>query len=84
MEADLKNLQHELRLDSWRLLFNKEMLGAVAVATGAVVEPVTTSTISIGLLGKPSSTIGRSSGARTTAMLCHGSIKHVHLGYMGE
>jgi hypothetical protein len=52
MEADLKNLQQELRLESWQLLFRKEMLGAVAVAAGAVVEPVTTTTISTALLGK--------------------------------
>jgi hypothetical protein len=52
MEADLKNLQQELRLESWQLLFRKEMLGAVAFAAGTVVEPFTTTTISTALLGK--------------------------------
>jgi hypothetical protein len=52
MEDDLENLRKELKLESWKLLFSKEMLAAVAVSTGALIEPVTTTTISSALLGK--------------------------------
>jgi len=52
MKDDLENLRRELRLESWKLLVSKEMLIAIAVTVGAVVELITTTTISTALLGK--------------------------------
>ena len=52
MKDDLDNLRRELRLESWKLLFSKEMLMAVALAVGVVVEPIITTTIGTALLGK--------------------------------
>jgi len=57
MEADLKNLQRELRLESWRLLFSKEMLVAVTAAADALVESVTTPTIDNAKLGTAASLV---------------------------
>jgi hypothetical protein len=52
MTGDLKNLRKELKDEAVNMIFSKEFLGAIAVSTLAIVEPVTTSIISSALLAK--------------------------------
>ncbi len=52
MESDLLDLKRELRLQATKALLSKEVLGFVVAQAFTVVEPISTSLISIGLLGK--------------------------------
>ena len=51
-EDDLLDLKRELKLNAKKTLLSKEVLGAVVAQAFSVVEPVSTSLISVGLLGK--------------------------------
>ena len=51
-EDDLLDLKRELKLNAKKTLLSKEVLGAIVAQAFSVVEPVSTSLISVGLLGK--------------------------------
>jgi hypothetical protein len=52
MESDLVDLKRELRLQATKTLLSKEVFGAIVAQAFSVVEPISTSLISVGLLGK--------------------------------
>jgi hypothetical protein len=52
MTGDLITLRKELKDEAVNVILSKEFLGAIAVAAGAVIEPVTTTTISSALIAK--------------------------------
>jgi len=52
MEGDLLDLKRELKLQASKALLSKEVLGAVVAQAFSVVEPISTSLISVGLLAK--------------------------------
>lgn len=52
MEHDLVDLKRELRLQASKSLLTKEFLGAIVAQALSVVEPVYSSLVSVGLLGK--------------------------------
>jgi hypothetical protein len=52
MEDDLVDLKRELKLQARKSLLSKEVLGAVVAQAFSVVEPISTSLISVGLLAK--------------------------------
>jgi hypothetical protein len=51
-EDDLTDLKRELKLNVKKTLLSKEVLGAVVAQAFSVVEPISTSLVSVGLLGK--------------------------------
>jgi hypothetical protein len=52
VESDLVDLKRELKLQATKALLSKEVLGAVVAQAFSIVEPISTSLISVGLLGK--------------------------------
>src|SRR5262249_25100266 len=52
MESDLNELKKELKFEARKTLLSKEVFGAVVATALSVVEPISTSIISVGLLGK--------------------------------
>lgn len=52
MESDLLDLKRELKLQATKTLLSKEIFGAIVAQAFSVVEPVSSSLVSIGLLGK--------------------------------
>jgi hypothetical protein len=52
MEGKLVDLKKELKVEASKALLSKEMMGVVLAAAGALIEPVTSSVISAGLLTK--------------------------------
>lgn len=52
MESDLNDLKKELKFEARKTLLSKEVFGAIVATALSVVEPISTSIISVGLLGK--------------------------------
>lgn len=52
MENDLQDLKRELRVETQTSLLSKPVFGAVISLGFSVVEPISTSILSVGLLGK--------------------------------
>lgn len=51
-EDDLLNLKRELKLNAKKTLLSKEVFGTIVTTSLSVIEPISTSIIGVGLLGK--------------------------------
>jgi hypothetical protein len=52
MEIDLLDLKRELKLEASKALLSKEVLGAVVAQAFSIIEPISSTLVSVGLLGK--------------------------------